>query len=245
MAPQSSNWDSAAEHAFQKKCQYATEACRAGEQLLRYFQEHSSLFGFGSHDLVVLSRPKEYVRARAKVDEYVETNGITPFDAIIWWLNDLAAGRLVVMGCGKGETLAEKIRAHFGETNLVTDRSNQYQYQLWPDNSTGNGGDRRPPGYEVHNLPNGYSAVHQLIWIRLQNGSGEYPFESRYPFEIQFMDVLEHLWETIHSPTYHSPSIATPVIRKKLQYLKKRCDGLRELAGKVDSMIRKRTRRRR
>lgn len=249
MALQSSSWDSAAERAFQQKCQYATEAQRAGEQLLSYFRENADYFGLDRRDLVVVLRPKpkSFVTAREKVDDYARTKGITPLHAIIWWLNDLAAGRLVVMECGNSKTLANKIREHFHsrEAESLTVGSNQYR--LWPDNSTENIGDRRPPGYEVLKLPNGYSAVHQLISIRLQNerGGQQYPFESQYPFEIQFMDVLEHLWERIHSPAYHLPSIATPAISKKLQYLKKRCDELRELAVKVDSMIRERTKRRR
>jgi len=65
----------------------------------------------------------------------------------------------------------------------------------------------------------GYRAIHQGLLIKNNNGDW-------VPFEVQFMNALQHVWDKVQGPLYREPDRYPQKLHNKMVIMSKQCESM-------------------
>ncbi len=187
---------------------------KPGEDILQNFvNQYQHTF---SYRILIDSRSiqKTWERCIQKVLQYVEVGKASnEIDAIENCLKDIAGARLIVLFPSDREVAVRRFRAYVVRQGTEPPIGLP-SFQLDGDQ-------------EVKNYESGYKAIHQGILLRIDN-------KAWFPFEIQFMNVMQHMWDKIQGPLYREPSRYPPMLQRRVRLLSKTCE---QICNKTDQVL--------
>lgn len=185
-----------------------------GEDILRYFIKlYEDTFQY--HILLdTRQNQKSWGRCVQKVLQYVEDGKASDeIEAIDKCLKDTAGARVIVLFPSDRELAVNRFKAYVDKHGTTSSNRLPCFSLDGPE--------------EVKEYKTGYRAIHQDVWLKMDNG--EWAF-----FEVQFMNVLQHMWDKIQGPLYRDQYRYPKRLHNKVAHLSKTCD---EICGKASNII--------
>lgn len=177
---------------------------RPGEKILHDFvKRYRSTFAYR---LLIDPRTtqKSWERCIQKVSKYVDAGQATDeIAAVENYLKDTAGARLILLFPKDREVAVARFRTYINKNGM--NPPNGLPHFVLDGND------------EIKNYETGYKAIHQ--GILLQMDAGEW-----VAFEVQFMNVLQHMWDKIQGPLYRDPNRYPKKLHRKVTNLSTTCD---------------------
>jgi len=142
-------------------------------------------------------------------------------DAVENCLKDIAGARLIVLFPSDREVAVTRFRTYVGR-NGTNPLNGLPHFRLDGDE-------------EIKDFETGYKAIHQGILLEMDDGE--------YPFEIQFMNALQHMWDKIQGPLYRDVNRYPRGLHRKVARLSKVCDQICSRTNQILTEISERHRR--
>jgi ppGpp synthetase/RelA/SpoT-type nucleotidyltranferase len=168
-----------------------------------------------SYHVLLDPRPtrKSFDRCVQKVISYVDNKKANnEIDAINNCLKDIAGVRFIVLYPSDRDIAVQRFRSFVGKFG-GKNADDLPHFEL----------DGEP---EIKNYDTGYKAVHQGMKIQMEDGES-------FPVEIQFMNVLQHMWDKIQGPLYREPTRYPASLHTKVKNLSEACEKVSEKADKI------------
>lgn len=146
--------------------------------------------------------PKSLDRCIAKIRGYCERgDAADEVDAINNHLKDLAGARLIFLFPADSRQSVDRLRSYILSLKIADGLSD---VKL--------DGPADDKAYDT-----GYRAIHQGLLVKSANGDW-------HPYEVQFMNALQHVWDKIQGPLYRQPGQYPVRLHRKVTSLSKRCE---------------------
>lgn len=147
---------------------------------------------------------KSWERCIQKVSKYVDVGQATDeIAAVENCLKDTAGARIILLFPRDREVAVARFRTYVNKNGM--NPPNGLPHFVLDGND------------EIKSYETGYKAIHQ--GILLQMNAGEWT-----AFEVQFMNVLQHMWDKIQGPLYRDPDRYPNRLRRKVANLSTTCD---------------------
>lgn len=196
---------------------------RPGEKILNDFvEQYRDLFAY--HPLVDPRRTqKSWDRCVQKVSQYVDAGqAVDEIAAIDGCLKDTAGARFIVLFPMDREAAVARFKTYVNKNGMKPPNGLPH-FTLDGD-------------HEVKNYETGYKAIHQGILIQMDNGEWD-------AFEVQFMNILQHMWDKIQGPLYRGRNRYPTELYDGLAKLSTNCDKICRKANRILNEIAKQQRR--